>query len=44
MQDRRCGAIISWQGQFGPDNTGRMMLNLISRQSGGDAPAEAETA
>jgi len=65
--------IISWQGQFGPDNTGRIdfwlemalvaafslgiyiwayftclpreeMLNLISRQSGGDAPAEAETA
>jgi amino acid transporter len=65
--------IISWQGQFGPDNTGRIdfwlemgivaafslgiyiwayftclpreeMLNLISRQSGGEDPAQAETA
>jgi amino acid transporter len=65
--------IISWQGQFGPDNTGRInfwlemgivaafslgiyiwacftclpreeMLNLIGRQSGGDDPAQAETA
>ena len=65
--------IISWQGQFGPDNTGRInfwlemalvaafslgiyiwayftclpreeMLNLISRQSGGEEPAQAETA